>query len=145
MSEPRVNRALARAVAARAGHVCEYCRTREEFSASPFCIEHVVPRAVGGQTHLETLAFACGGCNGHKSDKTSALDPATGEKVPLFNPRLSRWEANFAWSNDTLLIVGLTPVGRAIVLALRLNRTPLVNLRRVLRDAREHPPRATSE
>ena len=128
-------------VAERAGHLCEYCRTRDEFSASSFCIEHIIPQAAGGSAHLVNLAFACGGCNGHKSDKQMALDPATGELVRLFNPRKQAWETHFAWSANTWLVVGLTPVGRATVQALQLNRTPLVNLRRVLRAAREHPPK----
>src|SRR2546422_2406371 len=127
MSEARVSAALARAVAVRAGHLCEYCRTRDKFSASSCCIEHILPRAAGGLTRFENLAFACGGCNGYKSDKTVALDPATGESVPLFNPRKDPWEAHFVWSEDTRLVVGLTPAGRATVQALRLNKTPLVN------------------
>jgi hypothetical protein len=141
MSEPRLSAAARHAVAERAGHLCEYCRTRDEFSASSFCIEHVIPLAASGPTKLDNLAFACGGCNGHKSDKTMAPDPASGELVPLFNPRKQAWEAHFAWSENTWLVLGLTPVGRATVHALRLNRNPLVNLRRVLRAAREHPPK----
>src|SRR5580704_11676762 len=117
MSEPRVSAAVARAVAGRSGHLCEYCRTRDEFSASSFCIEHIIPRAAGGSAKLENLAFACGGCNGHKSDKTMASDPATGDLVQLFNPRTEPWEIHFAWSEDTRLVVGLTPVGRATVRA----------------------------
>ena len=141
MSEPRVGAALGRAVVGRADHLCEYCRTRDEFSVSSFCVEHIMPRSAGGSTKLENLAFACGGCNGHKSDKTTSTDPATGELVPLFNPRTEAWETHFAWSDDTLLIVGLTPIGRATAQALRLNRAPLVNLRKVLRAAAEHPPK----
>jgi len=141
MSEQRVSATLTRAVAGRAGHLCEYCRTRDEFSASSFCVEHILPRAAGGPTKLENLAFACGGCNGHKSDKTMASDPATGDVVPFFNPRFELWETHFAWSDDTLIVLGLTPVGRATVEALRLNRTSLVNLRRILRAAGEHPPK----
>jgi hypothetical protein len=38
------------------------------------------------------------------------------------------------------LIVGLTPTGRATIEALKLNREPLVNLRRLLYAAGEHPP-----
>ena len=129
-----------RAVAEHARHLCEYCRTRDEFSASSFCIEHIIPLAASGSTKLDNLAFACGGCNAHKSDKTMAPDPATGELIRLFNPRKQTWENHFAWSKNTWLIVGLTPVGRATAHALRLNRGPLVNLRRVLRAVREHPP-----
>ena len=125
-----MNAATRRAVAARAGYLCEYCRTRDEFSASSFCIEHIIPLAASGSAKLDNLAFACGGCNGHKSDKMMASDPATGELSPLFNPRKQAWEAHFAWSENTWLIVGLTPVGRATVNALRLNRGPLVNRNR---------------
>ena len=76
--------AARRAVAAPAGHLCEYCRTRDEFSASSFCIEHIIPLAAKGSTKLDNLAFACGGGNGHKCDKTMAPDPATGT---LLKPR----------------------------------------------------------
>ncbi len=145
MSEPRVGAALRRAVAARAGHRCEYCGIREEFSTSPFCVEHIIPQAAGGPTRLDNLALACGGCNAHKGDKTKVPDPATGECVALFHPRKAAWDAHFAWSENTLLVVGLTPVGRATVQALRLNRTPLVNLRKLLRSAREHPPKIGGE
>ena len=137
--------ALRRLVAKRAGHLCEYCRTRDEFSASSFCVEHIIPLAAGGPTRLDNLAFACGGCNGHKSNRTLVPDPATGELLPLFHPRKESWETHFAWSQNTWLVVGLTPLGRATVQALRLNRAPLVNLRRVLRAAREHPPKLLRE
>ena len=132
--------ALRRAVAARAGHQCEYCGICEEFSTSPFCVEHILPQAAGGPTKLDNLALACGGCNAHKGDKTRALDPATGDSVALFHPRKEAWKIHFAWSENTLWVVGLTPVGRATVQALRLNRVPLVNLRKLLRTAHEHPP-----
>ncbi|WNZ24154.1 mitochondrial large ribosomal subunit protein uL30m [Leptolyngbya sp. NK1-12] len=32
------------------------------------------------------------------------------------------WSEHFAWSEDTTLIIGLTPIGRATVQTLRLNR-----------------------
>jgi hypothetical protein len=38
------------------------------------------------------------------------------------------------------MILGVTPVGRATVDTLQLNREALVNLRRVLVAAGEHPP-----
>jgi hypothetical protein len=63
--------------------------------------------------------------------------------VPLFNPRQQRWDEHFAWSEDSLRITGLTPVGRATVEALQLNREGLVNMRRVLYAVGEHPPQET--
>jgi hypothetical protein len=41
---------------------------------------------------------------------------------------------------DTTLIVGKTPTGRVTVSLLKLNRSGAVNLRRMLRASREHPP-----
>jgi hypothetical protein len=70
------------------------------------------------------LWLACPICNGHKSDKTSAADPETGEIVALFNPRTQHWREHFRWSEDGIRIVGLTPVGRATVIALHLADDP---------------------
>jgi hypothetical protein len=76
----------------------------------------------------------------HKYTKTSGLDPRSGERVALYNPRQQRWSEHFAWSADYTLILGLTPTGRATVETLHLNRVGLVNLRRVLFAVGEHPP-----
>ena len=73
--------------------------------------------------------------------RMAALDPATDARVPLFHPRAHRWEAHFAWNDDFILMVGLTPTGRATIAALQLNRRGLVNLRRLLYAFGEHPPR----
>jgi hypothetical protein len=43
-------------------------------------------------------------------------------------------------SDDFTLVIGLTPIGRATIKALQLNREELVNLRRVLYAMGEHPP-----
>jgi 5-methylcytosine-specific restriction endonuclease McrA len=52
-------------------------------------IEHLVPIAEGGSDDETNLWLACPICNAHKSDKTRASDPETGETVPLFNPVVS--------------------------------------------------------
>lgn len=91
-------------------------------------------------TIAENLAQSCQGCNGHKAARTSSTDPVTGILVPLFNPREQRWDEHFSWSEDYLQITGLTPIGRATVEALQLNREGLVNMRRVLYAVGEHPP-----
>jgi hypothetical protein len=39
--------------------------------------EHIIPVAKGW--------LACPICNGHKSNKTDAIDPETGNRIPLFN------------------------------------------------------------
>jgi len=85
------------------------------------------------------LAFACQGCNNRKFVSTQAIDPVTGMVVSLFHPRRDTWTQHFAWNEDFTLIVGLTQEGRATVEKLDLNRTGVVNLRRVLCVLGLHP------
>ncbi|MCP4660505.1 MAG: HNH endonuclease [bacterium] len=129
-----------RVVAERAAWCCEYCRSQARFCPDPFVVEHVVPRSGGGSDELSNLAFACQGCNGHKYTSVEATDPLDGGVVALFHPRRDDWAEHFTWSLDCLRVVGVTPRGRATVEKLRLNRVELINLRRVLRAQREHPP-----
>ena len=51
-----------------------------------------------------------------------------------------RWTEHFRWEENGLLIVGVTPTGRATVNAVQLNRAPLVNSRRLWVSAGWHPP-----
>jgi 5-methylcytosine-specific restriction endonuclease McrA len=129
-----------RAVAERAGGRCEYCLSPAAFSPDPFAVEHIQPRAEGGPTHLSNLAYSCQGCNNSKYAHTAGFDPTTGERVPLYHPRQHRWAEHFTWSADFLEVVGYTPIGRATVAQLQLNRPGVVNLRRLLLLAAEHPP-----
>lgn len=140
MTEGRVSAALKRAVAGRARGCCEYCRSQARLATHPFSIEHIVPRNRGGEASLDNLALACQGCNNHKYDKITGRDPASGQAVPLYHPRRDHWRDHFVWSVEFLSIVGLTPIGRATVEALQLNRSGVVNLRRILYSLGEHPP-----
>lgn len=140
MSEPRLTAEQKDAVADRAGFCCEYCYSQLRFSPDPFSIEHIVPRVAGGTDELDNLALACQGCNSRKYTSTEALDPVTGRIVSLYHPRRQVWVEHFAWTDDSLQIVGLTPIGRATVEKLQLNREGVVNLRRVLHAIDEHPP-----
>jgi hypothetical protein len=140
MPEQRISAELRQQVAERADGSCEYCRSQSRYATQPFSIEHIIPRAKGGPTTVENLALACQGCNNHKYDKVEAPDPVSGEIVPLYHPRRDRWDTHFAWSDDFLLIVGLTPTGRATVATLFLNREGVVNLRRLLSAIGAHPP-----
>jgi hypothetical protein len=129
-----------RAVAERACGRCEYCLSPAAYSSDPFAVEHIQPLVEGGPTRLSNLAYSCQGCNNLKYTHTTAVDPTTGERVPLYHPRKQRWHDHFAWSVDLLQLVGRTPTGRATVAQLQLNRRGVVNLRRVLQPAGEHPP-----
>ena len=111
-----------------------------EFSPDSFSVDHIVPRSRGGTDDLNNLAFACLGCNGRKSIAITEPDPITGEDVRLYNPRLDKWKTHFAWSPDFLYLFGLTPIGRATIERLKLNREGVVNLRRALYKLDKHPP-----
>jgi hypothetical protein len=112
---------------------------------SSFVVDHIVPRSSGGATHTDNLAFACSGCNAHKYNKTSALDPVSGETVALYHPRRDRFRDHFTWSDDFTMMLGITPRGRATVEALHLNHDGVINLRRLLQEAGRHPPSEPQE
>ncbi len=129
-----------RLIITRSGERCEYCKCPEAYSLKSFDFDHVLPESKGGPTSPENIAYACGGCNGHKHAKTGAIDPGSGVKTDLFNPRQDPWNAYFKWSEDALAIVGRDPIGRATVQALQLNRRGVVNIRRLLILDGTHPP-----
>jgi len=135
-----ISSALRQQVSAEAGHRCEYCLSSRRVIGMPLVTDHVIPRSAGGGDGRENLAASCYRCNEFKGARTHAADPATGELVPLFNPRTQTWREHFAWANGGTHIVGLTPTGRATVLALRLNNEYVIEAR-VLWIARHwHPP-----
>lgn len=140
MSEPRLTTQQKAAIANQAGGCCEYCWSQAQFSPAPFSVEHIMPRAKGGTDNDDNLAFACQGCNNRKYNHVEAVDPITGNRVMLYHPRCHQWAEHFAWNEDFTLILGLTPVGRATVERLQLNRSGVVNLRRVLHQIGQHPP-----
>jgi len=137
---PRISEELRALIVERARDRCEYCLSPASYATQRLSVEHVLPRAKGGQNAVENLALACQGCNNHKYNHTEAADPVSGLTVPLYNPRRDRWTDHFAWGADLLIIIGLTPTGRATVDTLWLNRAGVVNLRRLLLGIGEHPP-----
>ncbi len=131
---------IRRSVLERARHCCEYCLTQAAYSSDPLSAEHIRPRSAGGSDEVDNLAASCQGCNNFKFTSTTAIDPVTGETVPLFHPRVQNWTDHFAWSGNCEIVIGLTPVGRATVERLKLNRPGVVNLRLVLTAIGRHPP-----
>lgn len=129
-----------RMVAERAQHACEYCLSQLRYSPDPFSVDHIIALAHGGSSSMDNLALACQGCNGLKFTATEAVDPITGQIVPLYNPRIHHWATHFVWAEAYSLILGITPTGRATVAKLQLNRFGVMNLRKVLRPLGKHPP-----
>jgi hypothetical protein len=82
-------------IATRAGYRCEYCHAPQVISNSHFEVEHIHPVSRGGGEHDDNLALACPSCNVFKAAALSAVDPASGELVVLFHPRLHVWVEHF--------------------------------------------------
>jgi hypothetical protein len=122
-------------VVARAWGRCEYCLFLQEWSLGEFEVDHVIPRSQGGPTALDNLALACPLCNAHKWAHQQGRDTATGETVPLFNPRTQVWHEHFQWSTaNPFEIEGITPCGRATVAMLYMNHPRVVALRQLLSE-----------
>jgi hypothetical protein len=104
----------------------------------PFEPDHIISEQHGGPTAMPNLALSCRYCNRFKGPNLAGVDPVTRRIVPLFNPRRNRWKAHFRWVGPR--VVGLTPLGRATVIVLRMNSERSVELRAALVDEGAFPP-----
>lgn len=112
----------------RAGSRCEYCQLHQEDSPlAALHIEHIRPIKHGGGDEESNLCLACIDCNLHKGPNLTGIDPLTDSVVPLFHPRLQRWDEHFQW--DGIHITGRTDVGRATVRVLCMNSDEQLELR----------------
>jgi hypothetical protein len=122
----------------RAKGLREYCHAPQAFYADRFQFDHIIAQQHGGETWEGNIAFCCLECNQRKGTNLSSIDPESGQKADLFNPRSDRWNDHFAWRGAT--IVGLTPVGRATAFLLSVNRPPRVIVRETLIEEGVFPP-----
>ena len=120
---------------------CAYCRTAEALTVAIFELEHIIPRSAGGSTIFENLCLSCPTCNRYKATLQTAVDPTTQQTVPLFHPHRQVWEEHFTWSEDGKELVGLTPISRATIATLKMNRPQLIRVRRMWVKVGEHPPK----
>lgn len=123
MSRSPIPTEVRRQVIEDAGSHCGYCLAEEVLMGVALTFEHLTPVASGGLTTRDNLWRSCRPCNEFKAARTHAVDPETGETVPLFNPRLQIWTEHFTWADDYTTIIGITPTGRATVGALQFNRS----------------------
>jgi hypothetical protein len=144
MPDERISPQQKDLVAARANYCCEYCLSQVAYCPDPFSVDHIVPRAASGANDADNLAFACLGCNNRKFTSTTALDLVTGAVVSLYHPRQHIWREHFLWDDDFLRLIGLTPIGRATIDRLELNRIGVLNLRAALTAIGKHPPNFTT-
>lgn len=114
--------------------------TTEANSGVPMSFDHIKSVSKGGKTNFENLCLACRSCNEFQSDYTQTVDPFTGKSVAIFNPRTQAWSNNFTWSPDSIKVEGLTAIGRATIVALRMNNPVIVVARRRWTIGGWHPP-----
>lgn len=127
-------------ISKRAGGLCEYCQSPENYSNSTFEVEHILPISIKGKTESKNLAFACPGCNKYKSNRTAVFDPQSQIEIELYHPQKDVWSEHFAWNEDFTELIVRTAKGRVTIKTLKLNRRQVMNLRRILVLVDEHPP-----
>ena len=133
-----MERSLEALVWHRAGGRCEYCQLSWQLSTWPFEVDHIIAEHHLGPTESRNLCLACFACNRHKGPNVAGVDPATKKVIPLFNPRRHKWSRHFPWDGPKL--VGRTTIGRATVVALKINLDHRMDLRQGLIDEGVFPP-----
>jgi len=129
---------LIRLVRVRAHDCCEYCQLPQSCTSIAFEIDHIVAQQHGGPTVVSNLALACFADNHHKGPNLAGIDPKTGKRTWLFNPRRHKWSRHFRWSGPVL--VGRTAVGRATIAVLKINAEHRVAQRSALIKEGVFPP-----
>lgn len=127
-------------VRADAQNRCGYCLSLQKYVLGILEIEHIIPKAADGSDDESNLWLACRLCNSYKGAQTQAKDPITNRSVKLFNPRQQQWSRHFDWKDNGAYIIGITPTGRATVVALQLNNPYAVTVRQAWISAGWHPP-----
>ena len=127
-----------RRVHQRADLMCEYCQTSQRNTGQAMHVDHIDPD--GGHS-LDNLCLSCANCNMSKGRAMSETDPETGKVELLFNPRTQLWKEHFKWSSDGILLLGLTPTGRATVQRLKINRDRMLDSRSNWVFFGLHPPK----
>jgi hypothetical protein len=106
---------------------CGYCGVREEEAGSELEIDHFKPRSVGGGENLENLVYCCTTCNRLKGDFWPVSGSPTYRR--LLHPQSDDLTAHAREETDGRL-TALTEIGAFHLDRLRLNRAPLMALRR---------------
>jgi len=110
----------------------------QSYDELSFEIDHVIAEQHGGKTVASNLALACFADNHHKGPNLAGIDPKTGKRTWLFNPRRHKWAHHFRW--DGPLLVGRTAIGRTTIVVLGINLAHRVLHRAQLMTEGVFPP-----
>jgi hypothetical protein len=135
-----ISKELRDQVTQRAQGRCEYCQC-DQMNGIYMEVDHITPVIAGGATSINNLCLSCRGCNAFKRDFQTGIDPDSGKEVSLYDPRTQIWSEHFRWSEDGVLMIALTPTGRATINRLKLNRDFLTIARRRWVSVGWHPPK----
>ena len=135
-----ISAALRELLVKRDKNRCAYCLTTEENCGLRMHVDHIVPESAGGATTVDNLCLICFSCNTYKGVQQTGVDPTNGETVHLFHPINQQWSEHFVWDESKTQVLGLTPCGRATILALRMNNPIIIAARRRWVGAGWHPP-----
>ncbi len=105
MTRGHISGEIRQRVRKQANNRCGYCQSRQQYVLGPLEIEHIIPQARAGSNDEENLWLACRLCNSYKGTQIDAVDPISGLRTPLFNPRTEIWREHFQWDKtDTLFL-----------------------------------------
>jgi hypothetical protein len=119
---------LRQEVIQRANNRCECCSLSQLGQEATFHIDHIRPVTLGGETNSDNLALARVSCSLRKGARTVGVDPLSEQEAGLYHPRLNNWQEHFYW--DIATLVGKTPIGRATIATLQMNRATILAIRR---------------
>jgi hypothetical protein len=111
---------------------CGYCGVHEQEVGSELEIDHFQPRSAGGEDDLDNLVYCCPTCNRLKGNFWPTGNLSTAHQR-LLQPNRDDLAAHLREEADGHLIA-LTETGVFHIARLRLNRPPLVALRRARRE-----------
>lgn len=121
----------------RARGCCEYSLISQEDTLVFHEVDHIIAEKHEGETTFDNLCLSCVYCNRHKGSDVGSIDRITGQFVPLFNPRLDRWNDHFRLNGNE--IEPLTPQGRATIVVLQLNSPYQLSRREGLTEVGSYP------
>ncbi len=107
---------------------CGYCGVHEEEAGAELAADHFHPRSAGGSDDLDNLMYCCPTCNRLKGDFWPQENPFT-TPYRLLHPQRDDLVVHVREEENGQL-VALTETGAFHTARLRLNRPPLVALRR---------------